>query len=117
MMTEQWKQIKGYEGLYEISNHGRVRSFHKKPFIMKQWMHYKGHMFIHLNNMGRRKFFVHRLVALAFIPNPENKDVVNHIDSNKANNLVTNLEWMTGAENTRYYFEGRGILLDDNQEF
>lgn len=107
-MSEEWKQIKGYEGHYDISNHGRIKSHQRgDPFIMKQSTHYKGHKYIYLmigGRKNRKKFFVHRLVACAFIPNPENKDVVNHINCIKADNLVTNLEWMTGGDNTRYHF-------------
>lgn len=105
-MEEQWQQIFGYEGLYEISSHGRIKSL-VNGIIMKTWKHYKGHEFVYLNNKGRKKFFVHRLVAVAFIPNPEGKPIVNHIDENKGNNHMTNLEWMTSGENTRYYFKMR----------
>lgn len=119
-MTEHWRPVKDYEGQYEVSNHGRVRSFYKgKTVIMKSWKHYKGHLFIYLSKSGeRRKFFVHRLVAVAFIPNPQLKLLVNHIDEVKHNNLVTNLEWMTEGENTRYYWARKGVEINpDNLEF
>lgn len=100
---EQWIKIKGYEDMYEISNIGRVRST-SKNIIMRPQIHYKGHLFLHLyKDKVYRKFFIHRLVADHFIPNPDNKEVVNHIDENKKNNNVSNLEWMTSGENTRYY--------------
>lgn len=103
MILEQWTKIKGYEDLYEISNFGRVKSLGKN-IIMKPMNHYKGHNFVHLfNKKVRAKYFIHRLVACHFIPNPDHKEVVNHIDENKKNNHITNLEWMTSGENTRYY--------------
>ena len=103
MIDEQWIKIKNYEDFYEISNHGRIRSL-SKNIVMKQMTHYKGYKFVHLYiNKKRKKFFIHVLVASHFIPNPDNKKIVNHIDENKKNNHITNLEWMTSGENTRYY--------------
>ncbi len=69
--------------------------------------HYKGHKFLYLYfpGQGRKKFFVHRIVADAFIPNPENKNVVDHIDGDKKNNKLENLRWVTGGDNTRLYWE------------
>ena len=102
-MQEQWTTILNYNGLYEISNYGRIKSV-SKNIIMKQMNHYKGYKFVHLyNNKKRKKFFIHVLVAMYFIPNPLCKKIVNHIDENKKNNHVNNLEWMTSGENTRYY--------------
>lgn len=111
-MKEEWKNIAEYEGLYKISNFGRVYSV-KNDIIMKMWLHYKGHKFLYLCKNGRKKFFVHRLVACAFIPNPDNKPLVNHIDCNKANNNVNNLEWNTDAENTQHYFAHKNYPKDD----
>ena len=90
-MIEEWRKIKDYEGLYEISNLGRIKSFLKgKETIIKSFAHYKGHMFLYIFKSGvRKKFWVHRLVANAFIPNPQEKPIVNHIDCNKQNNLLT----------------------------
>lgn len=102
---EEWRKIENY--MYEVSSKGRVRSI-RNNMVMKQSKHYKGHMFLYLyNDSSRKKFFVHRLVAEAFIPNPEKKDVVNHIDEKKQNNRVENLEWMSGAENTRLYHRNK----------
>lgn len=120
MPEEEWRVVIDYEGLYEVSNHGKVRSFCRgKNLILKSWKHYKGHLFLYLSKNGeRRKFFVHRLVAVAFIPNPQMKLLVNHIDEVKHNNIVTNLEWMTEGENTRYYFTRRGIVINNpNNDF
>ncbi len=75
--------------------------------LCENWQGYKVVWF--RTKTTHRKFFVHRLVAAAFIPNPESKDVVNHIDENKRNNQISNLEWMTGCENTQYYFSKRRI--------
>ena len=103
-----------------MSNHGNVRSLHRgKVVVLKSWKHYKGHLFLYLCRNGeRKKFFVHRLVAVAFIPNPQMKLLVNHIDEVKHNNIVTNLEWMTEGENTRYYWARKGVEINpDNLEF
>ena len=76
---------------------------------MRQYAHYKDHLTIYLRRPGERKkkFFVHRLVAVAFIPNPEDLPVVDHHDENKQNNHYSNLLWTTGADNTKKYFANR----------
>lgn len=101
-MIEEWKDIKGYEGLYQVSNLGRIRSFFRegtKGGIIQQFIinHY---MKVHLFKNGVGKFiYTHRLVALAFIPNPENKPQINHKNGKKHDNRVVNLEWATSKEN------------------
>ena len=98
---EVFMDIKGYEGIYQVSNLGRVRN--SKGKIMKQHKKNDGYMTIDLYKDGKRKTHkVHRLVAITFIPNPENKRTVNHKDEVKTNNHVDNLEWMTTAENNSY---------------
>ena len=102
MFKEEWKDIKGYEGIYQISSFGRVYSVKNNIFI-SQSVRANGYMQISLHKDGKRKpVLVHRLVAEAFIPNPENKETVNHLDEDKTNNRVDNLEWATVKENCNY---------------
>jgi hypothetical protein len=102
---EIWKEIEGYEGLYEISNYGNVRSMNYKKRgyikILKGQINKHGYVVVDLSkNKVRKTCQVHRLVAKAFIPNPDNLAVVDHIDSNKTNNHVNNLQWLTYQDNT-----------------
>ena len=98
---EIWVDISDYEEHYQISNFGRTKSFFRgKAKILKPFIDKDGYLSIALSKDGRvRKFKVHRLVAEAFIPNPESKPTVNHRDGNKMNNHVDNLEWNTDREN------------------
>lgn len=113
--VEIWRPIAGYEGLYEVSNLGQVRSLDRiikrrdgsivlyKGMIMKQQIKKKKRYGIILyKNNTQRNFMVHRLVAEAFIPNPKHLETVNHKDENPFNNNVDNLEWMTNRENLLY---------------
>ena len=96
---EVWKEIKGYEGLYEVSSEGRVRSTGKKKGIMRPGTS-KGYLKVGLTKDGSRKMYrVHRLVAFAFIPNPDNKPEIDHINGDRKDNRVENLRWMTHKEN------------------
>jgi hypothetical protein len=106
-MSEKWRDISGYEGIYKVSDLGKVKSFHRKsPMILKQTLTKEGYMRLELNNSGiSKKFTVHRLVAAAFVDNPENKKEVNHIDGNKQNNTKSNLEWNTSSENQLHAFD------------
>ena len=111
-MNEVWKDIPGYEGLYQVSNLGRVKSLERvtareRLLIAKERIlqpaERKGYLLVAIGARGERKTYsVHRLVAQAFIPNTENKRTVNHKDGNKHNNAVSNLEWNTDAENMRH---------------
>lgn len=112
--NEIWKDIQGYEGLYQISNLGRVKSLEKIIItsnnitkrmiekILKPHLH-KGYYSVTLRKDNKSKVYtIHRLVAKAFIPNPDNLPQVNHKDENKANNHVDNLEWCTPQYNINY---------------
>ena len=109
-MCEIWKDIRGYEGLYQVSNLGRVRSLDR----IKRGAHYKGkilvlskdkdgYLIVGLHDSKRSNTYrVHRLVAISFIPNPNDLPEVNHIDENKENNNVNNLEWCSTKYNLTY---------------
>ena len=97
---EEFRDIPGYEGLYEVSNLGRVR---RNGRILKPLKHRDGYLKIDLNKQGIRKgVYIHRLVGLAFIPNPDNLPCINHKDEDKTNNTVKNLEWCTREYNNNY---------------
>lgn len=101
-MIEEWKDIKGYEGLYQVSNLGRVKSL-KRGSIRFGTLTHENYLRLKLYKDGTYKNKnVHRLVAETFIPNPENKPTVNHIDEDKTNNMVSNLEWATIKENLNH---------------
>lgn len=115
-MEEIWKDIAGYEGIYQVSNLGKIRSCERKIFykkgsprssykteaskIMSQHLSSSGYYVVTFGSGGKhRTFSVHRIVAQAFILNQENKPQVNHIDGNRLNNCANNLKWATASEN------------------
>lgn len=112
-MQEQeiWKDVVGYEGLYQVSNLGRVKSLARKinrgqyiedrgDVFMTLFLNRQGYFTVMLSKNGKKKQHrVHQMVARAFIPNIENKEMINHIDCNTQNNRVENLEWCTNSEN------------------
>lgn len=116
-MTEVWKDVKGYEGQYQVSSYGRVKSVPRviirsngnpqtisekilAPIVDKR----SGYLKVSLMKGKLRTCRIHRLVAESFIPNPEGKPEVNHKDGNKQNNTVDNLEWVTESENISHAF-------------
>lgn len=102
-VIEEWQPVVGFEGLYEVSNIGRVRSLTRYKKIIKPIVTNSGYYQYQLWHKGVRHVeFAHRLVAQTFIPNPGNKSVVNHLDENKLNNSVDNLEWVSHVANCRY---------------
>ena len=108
-MKEIWKDIEGYEGLYQVSNLGKVKSLKRmikkrkcEELIKIASITNKGYYRLPLCKCGKVKYFhIHRLVAEAFIPNIENKPTVDHIDRNKLNNIVSNLRWATYKEQNK----------------
>jgi len=103
MNKEIWEDIEGYEGLYQVSNLGRVKSLNSnvgsKVYIKKHKTDPYGYKFVTFYHKGKPKSkSIHRLLAEHFIPNPKNKPTVNHIDYNRANNVISNLEWSTYSE-------------------
>lgn len=103
-MEEIWKDIKGYENLYQVSNLGRVRSlWFGKIRLLKECVNGNGYNHVILTKDGKSKVcLIHRLVAFAFIPNHNNLKEVNHKDEDKSNNCVDNLEWCTHLYNMNY---------------
>lgn len=102
--NEIWKDIKGYEGLYQVSNLGNVRSFHKGSWnLLSNVINKRGYKQYLLHKDGKRKNMRgNRLVAEAFIPNPNNYPIVNHKDENPSNDCVNNLEWCSAKYNINY---------------
>ena len=95
------KDIKNYEGLYAITSCGKVWSYRSKKFL-KPKTNNSDYLLVKLSKDKETKYFlIHRLVAEAYIPNPNNYDTVDHIDFDKTNNCVNNLQWMSRSENTR----------------
>lgn len=113
-MKEIWKDIEGYEGLYQVSNLGRVKSLERQVWkkrqqcymrvrerIIQQYISKVGYYVVVLCQNGRKKtYYVHRLVAKAFIPNSENKPEIDHINTIRTDNRINNLRWATSKENS-----------------
>lgn len=128
-MKEKWAKIPGTDFEYFISNMGRIRSsdavihrkngkdLPRKGKILSPGTNGAGYKQVYLRMNGKKvKLYVHRLVAEAFVPNPEGKDVVNHLDFNPQNNVADNLEWVTENENYMYsYDRGRYAWTDQRR--
>lgn len=126
-MKEKWMPIKNYEGFYEVSDKGRVRSLdryvngkHKnkafrKGRVLKPEKVQAGYYRVELQKNGfKKRLYVHRLVADSFIPNPHNKPQVNHINSMRDDNIVYNLEWVTPKENIIHGVEHGDVKYGEN---
>lgn len=128
---ETWKDIENYEGYYQISNYGRVKSLERYRYIGKNLQLvknkilktrlWKGYINVKLNtNSSHEKekvFAIHRLVAIAFIPNPESKPCVNHINGIRDDNRIENLEWVTIKENVnKSIFKGKENTINYCEE-
>ncbi len=118
---EEWKDIKqffGFERLYQISNKGRVLSVRRQK-LLKPYKNNKGYLVVKLcKEYQEEAMRVHRLVAIAFIPNPENKPQVNHKDGNKQNNCAENLEWCDNSHNQKHANEiGLKLSLGEKHHF
>ena len=127
MKIIEWKPIKGFDGIYEVSNNGKVRSLDKEVNVSNQYgakakRIIKGRMLKQIfngmyyvvvlsNNNKVKQYFIHRLVAETFIENPNHYNCVNHIDCNKLNNNVENLEWCTKEYNTSVAWKGGQIKI------
>ena len=113
-MSEEWRDVVGYEGRYQVSSEGRVKSLERKvpkwdgertvkERILKPCVTGSGYLYVNLYAGGRtRMFYVHRLVCQAFHDNPDNKPQVNHLNEDKTDNRACNLEWCTAEENTNF---------------
>lgn len=121
---EVWRDVKNYEGLYQVSNMGRVKSFRgSKVRILQGHINLNGYVTVAFTTGGHSKsFFVHALVAQAFIPNPAKKDTVNHKRGKKSDNRVSELEWLTRSENMKHAFriglvKAKRRLSDDDVRY
>jgi hypothetical protein len=107
-MKEVWKNIEGYEDTYVVSNYGNIKNL-KRGKILKPCDNKSGYLYTTLYKNGKSvKYYIHRLVATAFIPNLQTSPAVNHLDQDRSNNFVENLEWCTYSENVIYSYNQNG---------
>lgn len=115
-----WRDVEGYEGRYQVSDSGQIRSLARevegmrgrtlfvKERLLKHCFHYKGYPIVWLyRGEGKKKFFVHRLVAKAYVANGDGKPIVNHKNLDKGDCRAENLEWATESENTQHYYDNQ----------
>lgn len=126
-MKEEWKDIKGFEGWYQVSNLGRVRSVERrinnngtlqtyKSHILKSSISNKGYFYVVLYKQNKATHrYIHRLIAEHFIENPKELPCVNHKDANKLNNNIINLEWCTHKQNIQHAY--RNNLVDHSKQY
>jgi len=115
-MDTEFEYIKGYENLYKINKKGEIYSCHYKK-IMTQLEKSDGYLYVDLRRDGKRyKGYIHRLLLLQYIDNPENKPEVDHIDRNKHNNSLDNLRWCTRLENRHNRTDLIELLSDEQKE-
>lgn len=117
---ERWKDVEGYEGLYQVSSCGRVKSLNYnhtgKEKIMKPNKDTNGYLQVNLFKEGKSNtFLVHRLAAQAFLPNPLNLPQINHKDENKENNRLDNIEWCTNQYNCDYSKSKQILCVETNK--
>lgn len=113
-MKEIWKDIINYEGLYQISNFGNIRSSYTNKLLKPSEDKFGYVRFSAIKDKKQKTLRIHRLVALYFIPNKNNYSQINHIDGNKSNNHYTNLEWCTDSENKKHAYK-IGLMTPGNQ--
>lgn len=119
MTEESWRDVPGYEGFYEVSNLGRVRNSRTRHVLKNTATQYRGGSYrysVSLCKRGKQSTKkVHRLVAMAFIPNEGGKREVNHIDGNPLNNYAENLEWCTGSENMEHAYKNGLTVMSERR--
>ena len=124
LMNEVWRPVKGYEGLYEVSDYGRVRSLarvdssgkRRRGVMLEARPSGSGYRKVSLSNHGKvMQINLHKLVALHFLPNPNNLPEIDHKNNNRADNRACNLNWVTASENRRYsYTRGYRKVNEDH---
>lgn len=115
-MKEIWKNIKDYDGLYQVSNLGNIKNF-KNNKILNGYYDKDGYKRICLYNKGKRYYpFVHRIVAETFIPNPDNLPCINHKNEIKDDNVISNLEWCTIKYNNNYGNRNKKISINNRKK-
>ncbi|MGG3450231.1 NUMOD4 domain-containing protein [Domibacillus aminovorans] len=115
-MSKTWKDVPGYEGLYKVSESGEILGL-KRNKLLKPYIDMSGYLVYALSKKCKAKHIkAHRIVAIAFVDNPMKKPQVNHIDGNKLNNHISNLEWVTASENIRHAFDNGLIKMSEERK-